>query len=157
MLTESFISGLQLPLENVAILPSDRQPVYSPQHVLEFFSPSDSVLIIAFSAGVVGAIAAARTWHRRGVSISALIAIDGWGVPLFGAFPTHRMSHDRFTHWSSALLGGSETSFYADPPVDHLNLWCAPQSVQGVIEPSNRTGTAATFICGLVQQYRILG
>ncbi len=152
-LTEKFIAAVALPLNKISVFPSDRQPVYSPQHILEFFSPRDSVVIIAFSAGVVGAIAAARIWHRQGSPILALIAIDGWGVPLFGDFPIHRVSHDRFTHWSSKLLGGSTTSFYADPAVDHLRLWHSPQTVQGLAEPSDQTGTVATFISEIVQQF----
>lgn len=149
-LTERFITALQLPLDRVSVFPSDRQPVYSPQQILEFFSPSDSVLIIGFSAGVVGAIAAARIWQRQGIRVSAFIAIDGWGVPLFGEFPIHRVSHDRFTHWSSALLGGGVTSFYADPPVEHLSLWHSPQVALGFVEPSNQASTAAIFITDLV-------
>lgn len=152
--TEGFIAGVQLPLELLSVFPSDRQPVYSPQHILNFFAPSDSVLIIAFSAGVVGAIAAARIWHRQGIQIAALIAIDGWGVPLFGDFPIHRVSHDRFTHWSSIVLGGNATHFYAEPPVEHLAIWQSPESVQGVVEPSNRVVTAATFISELVEAYK---
>ncbi|HTL90004.1 MAG TPA: hypothetical protein VL134_11430 [Leptolyngbya sp.] len=154
-LTEKFVAALHLPRETVAIFPSDRQPVYSPHHILEFFSPHHSVLILAFSAGVVGAIAAARIWQRQGISISAFIAIDGWGVPLFGKFPIHRISHDRFTHWSSTLLENSTPSFYADPPVEHLSLWHSPQLAQGMIQPSNQPGTAATFITDLIQHYSI--
>ncbi|MGB3188280.1 MAG: hypothetical protein WBB43_02490, partial [Limnoraphis sp.] len=63
--------------------------------------------------------------------VKALIALDGWGVPLGGNFPIYRISHDRFTHWSSALLGGGVESFYADPPVEHLDLWSSPQTARG--------------------------
>ncbi|MGG6264457.1 hypothetical protein ACQ4M3_16670 [Leptolyngbya sp. AN03gr2] len=149
-LTEAFVSKVPLSVERCSIFPSDRQPVYSSQHILEFFQPSNSVLIVAFSAGVVGAIAAARIWHRQGIRIARLIAIDGWGVPLFGDFPIHRMSHDRFTHWSSLMLGGNATHFYADPAVEHLTLWHSPDAVRGVIESSNREMTAADFISELV-------
>ena len=55
--------------------------------------------------------------------MKALIAFDGWGVPLVGNFPIYRISHDQFTHWSSELLGKGDKSFYADPPVEHLDLW----------------------------------
>jgi len=44
------------------------------------------------------------------------------GVPLVGNFPIHRLSHDYFTHWSSAVLGSGNDSFYADPPVEHLEM-----------------------------------
>lgn len=154
-LTQEFIAGLQRPPEQFLVFPSDRQPVYSPQHILNFFTPSDSVLVIAFSAGVVGAIAAARIWQRQGIRIAALIAIDGWGVPLAGAFPIHRISHDRFTHWSSLMMGGNATHFYADPAVDHLTLWQSPEAVLGIVEPSNRSVSAATFIGELLQHYTL--
>ena len=89
------------------------------------------VMIIGFSAGVVGAIAAARLWEKQGGKITGLVAIDGWGVPLGGNFPIHRLSHDAFTHWSSGLLGAGAGAFYADPAVDHLQLWQAPETVWG--------------------------
>lgn len=152
-LTDAFLSNLAL--RDCQVFPSDRLPVYSPQQLLDFFSPRDAVLIIAFSAGVVGAIAAARIWHRQGVRIAALIAIDGWGVPLSGEFPIHRVSHDRFTHWSSLMMGGNATHFYADPSVDHLMLWYSPTTVRGIVEPSNAVVTAATFITELIQDYTL--
>lgn len=161
VLTESFVSELSLEiLENCRIFPSDRLPVYSPQHLLDFFSPSEAVLIIAFSAGVVGAIAAARIWHRQGIRIAAFIAIDGWGVPLSGEFPIHRVSHDQFTHWSSLMMGGNATHFYADPSVDHLTLWHSPTEVRGVVvegivKPSNAVTTAAIFITEIIQHYKL--
>ncbi|NJK53546.1 MAG: hypothetical protein HC936_13370 [Leptolyngbyaceae cyanobacterium SU_3_3] len=57
--------------------------------------------------------------------------MDGWGVPLGGDFPIYRVSHDRFTHWSSAWWVAGLDSFYADPAVAHLDLWRSPQTVQG--------------------------
>ncbi|TVQ59923.1 MAG: hypothetical protein EA366_04155 [Spirulina sp. DLM2.Bin59] len=89
------------------------------------------VTLIGFSAGVVGAIAAARIWERQGGMITRLVAIDGWGVPLGGNFPIHRLSHDPFTHWSSALLGAGDMAFYADPGVEHWQLWQAPATAWG--------------------------
>ncbi|MBD2292737.1 hypothetical protein H6G06_04365 [Anabaena sphaerica FACHB-251] len=89
------------------------------------------VIFIGFSAGVVGAIGAATKWQLQGGNVKAFIAIDGWGVPLWGNFPIHRLSHDYFTHWSSVILGSGEDNFYADPPVDHLSMWRSPQQVQG--------------------------
>lgn len=86
---------------------------------------------VSFSAGVVGAIGAAWMWQFLGGTVKAFIAFDGWGVPLWGSFPIHRFSHDEFTHWSSALLGAGSDSFYADPPVAHLDLWAKPQIAQG--------------------------
>lgn len=112
-------------------------------HILEFLHQNindrlkSPVVFISFSAGVVGAIAAAYGWQLSGGHVKAFIAIDGWGVPLFGDFPIHRISHDYFTHWSSSLLGGGDNSFYADPPVDHLQMWENPQDVQGVWVTTN--------------------
>jgi hypothetical protein len=86
---------------------------------------------IGFSAGVVGAMGAAVAWELLGGKVQALFALDGWGVPTIGTFPIHRLSHDYFTHWSSALLGAGQDSFYADPGVAHLDLWRSPQAIQG--------------------------
>lgn len=108
------------------------------------FSLIPALVFVAFSAGVVGAIAAARLWQAQGGSVKALIALDGWGVPLYGKFPIHRLSHDYFTHWSSALLGSGCDNFYADPAVEHLDLWRSPQQTQGWQErsPIQLTGKA---------------
>ncbi len=155
MLTEGFIAGLRRSPELFSVFPADQYPSYSPHHILNFFDSIDSVLIIAFSAGVVGAIATARIWQRQGVRIAGFIAIDGWGVPLAGEFPIHRVSHDQFTHWSSLMLGGNAAHFYADPAVDHLTLWHSPETVLGRIEPSNRIVSAATFIGELIEHYTL--
>jgi hypothetical protein len=144
-LTQSFVSGLQERSPNsngensVDILTfSGEGPLtLSALHILDFLHQNlddklkSPVVFISFSAGVVGAIMAARMWQLFGGHIKAFIAIDGWGVPLGGDFPIHRMSHDRFTHWSSKTLGGGQNNFYADPPVEHLSMWQAPGTVQG--------------------------
>lgn len=93
-------------------------------------NPAD-LIVIGFSAGVIGAIAAAWAWQFQGHRLKALIALDGWGVPLGGNFPIHRCSHDYFTHWSSALLGSGTDNFYAEPAVEHLELWGKPAQVTG--------------------------
>jgi len=160
-LTRRFIADLQLS-HSPLIFPAEKAPAYSPLHILKFLLDADSIeplLLVAFSAGVVGAIGAARLWQNQGGSIKALIALDGWGVPLTGTFPIHRVSHDRFTAWSSALLDGdSSDSFYADPAVDHLTLWRSPQTVQGQWIPAHKDSrststTAASFITALLQRY----
>ncbi len=117
------------------------------------------LVFISFSAGVVGAIGAAWGWQLLGGRVAAFIALDGWGVPLFGNFPIHRLSHDYFTHWSSALLGSGFDSFYADPPCEHLSLWRSPQTVEGWWLPSD-VGTqqktrlsAAEFLTMLLKCY----
>jgi hypothetical protein len=175
------------------VFPSDRYPPYSAFHILEMLygwvgkpgqnlersnqnpfleslscssnSSNSSLVFLGFSAGVVGAIGAARTWQRSGGEVKALIAVDGWGVPLRGEFPLYRVSHDFFTHWSSALLGIGEESFYADPPVPHLELWRSPQTVQGyrlrgkerspsqVPHSSTQPTTAAAFLLNLLTRH----
>ncbi|MEM7725486.1 MAG: hypothetical protein AAF208_03835 [Cyanobacteria bacterium P01_A01_bin.45] len=116
--------------ENILILSS--------YHIVSFLKEKlgnnlDTPLVfISFSAGVVGAIGASHLWQSQGGNVKALIAIDGWGVPLLGSFPIHRMSHDYFTHWSSLLLGGGKNNFYAQPSVSHLELWRSPDLVKGL-------------------------
>lgn len=142
-LTESFWNFIQ---QRYVQLFADKPPVplvipeanpwgVSPSHVLRFLEQSVSIaepiLMISFSAGVVGAIAAAWVWQLRGGSVSAFVALDGWGVPLSGLFPVYRLSHDEFTHWSSQPLGMGQSPFYADPGVEHLDLWQSPDQALG--------------------------
>ena len=89
------------------------------------------LLFLAFSAGCIGAISAAQHWQHVGGTVLAFFAVDGWGVPLAAPFPTYRLSHDRWTHDTSALLGAGNTDFYADPPVAHRTLWRQPSRVEG--------------------------
>jgi hypothetical protein len=174
-LTEQFLEALlnemsefltgQPPL----VFPTQRYPAYSAPDVLRFIEhqlraehPNDflsvPLIIVSFSAGVAGAIAAAWGWQILGGHIKAFIALDGWGVPLIGSFPIHRVSHDYFTHWSSALLGAGKDSFYVEPPVEHLELWRSPHTASGwqlFDDPSHppiRT-TAASFIASLILRY----
>ncbi|MDJ0704602.1 MAG: hypothetical protein QNJ46_15065 [Leptolyngbyaceae cyanobacterium MO_188.B28] len=176
-LTESCLQSLTQYFPNLAqalVFPSHSQPAFSPFHLLQFLqqqtlSPNHStpatdlpLTFLSFSAGVAGAIGAASVWRRWGGQITAFIALDGWGVPLIGDFPIHRASHDEFTHWSSALLGSGEDSFYADPPVPHLDLWRSPHSVAGWRIHKTAHGreirtstTAAAFIATLLRRYEI--
>ena len=169
-LTESFVAGLQLDRicqsEDILIVPAKDYPVYSGWHILQFVRdqlptcppahpPTCPLIFISFSAGVVGAIAAGTAWRRMGGTVKAFIALDGWGVPLFGDFPIYRVSHDEFTHWSSALLGSGEESFYADPGVGHLELWRAPQTARGwwvKREGERELSTAAEFLAGVLER-----
>ncbi|MHC5596940.1 MAG: hypothetical protein ACYTXC_13535 [Nostoc sp.] len=183
-LTESFRVGL-LDLvsqsaiapnsANILIYPGKDVLVLSALHILQFLrvrlsnSPESSIIFISFSAGVVGAIGAAHLWQLLGGCVKAFIAIDGWGVPLQGNFPIHRMSHDYFTHWSSCLLGSGQNNFYAEPAVDHLSMWrclttsrsaSTPQTVQGcwvdssigIFPPKGRL-TASEFLLMLLKHY----
>ncbi len=175
-LTQQFLQGLlphfansTLQQTELLVFPVDRYPAYSGFHVLHFlqeqFSDTQSatllktpLVFVGFSAGVVGAIGAAWGWRGLGRSVSALIAIDGWGVPLSGDFPIHRMSHDHFTYWSSALLGAGTDSFYADPAVAHLDLWRSPQTVNGWwVSPDDSATptltTAASYLTALLCRY----
>ena len=169
-LTESFLAGLlelntSQKLENILIFPIEDYPAYSSGHILQFLRQNHSlslpIVFISFSAGVVGAIGAAWGWQLLGGEVTAFIALDGWGVPLTGSFPIHRLSHDYFTHWSSALLGSGEDSFYAAPSVEHLELWQQPQTVSGWwIHSQNDKSelktqtTAVQFLTMLLDRYK---
>jgi hypothetical protein len=171
-LTESFLDGLQGQLssesspnlvEKFLTFPAQNHPAYSAFHLLEFLrdrcSLESPLVFLSFSAGVVGAIGAAWAWQQWGGQVKAFVALDGWGVPLYGDFPIHRVSHDYFTHWSSALLGSGAESFYADPPVEHLALWRSPQTAQGWALPAptaktaTHSTTAALFLTHLLARY----
>lgn len=165
-LTEDFILGSGWGCRNLLIFPAQDYPAYSGVHILQFLGDRDRVpaaselIFISFSAGVVGAIAAALAWQLQGGKVKAFIAVDGWGVPLTGNFPIHRISHDYFTHWSSALLGSGLDSFYAAPPIEHLELWRNPQTARGWwVQHSEGTSktrsptTAAVFLNHLLQRY----
>ncbi|HEY9727146.1 MAG TPA: hypothetical protein V6D50_11925 [Chroococcales cyanobacterium] len=178
-LTQEFLKGLQDGdtghllsqwSESVLIFPIQDYPAYSAIHILEFLqdhigSTKPSLVLLSFSAGVAGAIGAAWGWQVLGGTVKAFLAFDGWGVPLYGNFPIHRISHDYFTHWSSALLGGGEDNFYAEPAVEHLDLWRKPNVCKGWwVHPATdgkrerRTHTTATkFVNQLLQQYIISG
>ena len=135
-LTQSFIQDLQCDphtANSILIFPTEKYPAYSALDIDRWLkqslpSPANTpaLTFITFSAGVVGGIGAAIAWQVQGGKIKAFIALDGWGVPLIGNFPIYRLSHDFFTHWSSAILGGGDESFYCDPPVEHLDLWRSP-------------------------------
>lgn len=167
-LTQEFIQGLKATSSNVnnfLIVPTHDYAVLSPIHILQFLQArlgnpqrrSPPVVFIGFSAGVVGAILSARVWQSLGGKVLALIAIDGWGVPLFGNFPLHRLSHDYFTHWSSTMLGSGHHNFYAEPAVDHLYLWRSPQNVSGCYAEDSQHLihlTAADFLIMLLERYR---
>ncbi len=174
-LTREFLAGLQtciaLPASLVWVFPAERYPAYSGLHVIQFIDRQMDVtgvaparpfplIWIGFSAGVVGAVTAAGLWRLRGETVAGLFALDGWGVPLAGDFPIHRVSHDSFTHWTSAWLGAGQDSFYADPPVTHLDLWRSPQTARGWWRSvgNGQTAiavTAAEFIATLLQRYGV--
>ncbi len=150
----------------VKIFPAHKHLAFSSLDILHFLCSQElageSLVFVSFSAGVVGAIGAAWMWQQMGGKVAAFIALDGWGVPLGGNFPIHRISHDRFTHWSSAILGSGGDGFYADRPVAHLDLWRSPQTAQGwqISQTADGTetakpATAATFLVHLLKQYGV--
>ncbi|MGL5063627.1 MAG: hypothetical protein ACRC62_26890 [Microcoleus sp.] len=163
-------------LDRALIFPAHQNPPYSALDIFNFLCnqqslvgtipprlpPGESLVFVSFSAGVVGAIGAAWMWQQIGGRVRAFFALDGWGVPLGGNFSIHRLSHDRFTYWSSALLGSGGESFYADPPVGHLDLWTSPHTATGWHNSKTAEGietekpaTAANFIVHLLKQYGV--
>jgi hypothetical protein len=139
-LTEDFLRAIEAP-DRWLVFPNSEYPAYSAIDIFNFLLKNkpdpafaSPVLFICFSAGVVGGIGAAIAWKMNGGKIKAFIAIDGWGVPLIADFPIYRFSHDYFTHWSSSLLGAGEDSFYADPEVEHLEMWRSPDKIMGWLE-----------------------
>ena len=175
-LTNNFLekfsfAGAGNPLKYL-VFPTQTYPAFSAFYLRQFLQqhlsfdrngkPEQPILLISFSAGVVAAIALAQSWSQAGGNIQALIALDGWGVPLSGPFPIYRLSHDHFTHWSSALLGRGQDSFYADPPVEHLELWRSPDTVQGwhcsntKNKETRSPTTAAQFITALLKRHPIV-
>ncbi|MCU0547225.1 MAG: hypothetical protein MUE44_34550 [Oscillatoriaceae cyanobacterium Prado104] len=153
-------------LDRALIFPAHQHPPYSAIDIFNFLCSQEltgeSLAFISFSAGTVGAIGAAWMWQQLGGKVGAFFALDGWGVPLGGDFPAHRLSHDRFTHWSSALLGSGGDSFWADPPIAHLDLWQSPQTAKGWHISHTASGTetakpttAAAFLVHLLKQYGV--
>jgi hypothetical protein len=126
-LTQSFVESIDWQGIEVLVFPGDLYRFLSEHHIAR----TSQLIFIGFSAGVVGAIAAAWLWQFSGGKVKAIIAFDGWGVPLFGNFEIYRFSHDYFTHVTSAWLGTGAASFYADPPVAHLDFWKSPHLTHG--------------------------
>jgi hypothetical protein len=150
-LTDNFLTNLPLNNYPYLVFPDHEKYAFSSEKLLTFiqkYAKNKEVLLLAFSAGVVGAIATAKKLEKS-QQIKGLIALDGWGVPLMSNVPLYRLSHDYFTYWSSNLLGAGEQNFYADPPVSHLDLWQFPHLAQGwqVIAPGCQVKcSAADFI-----------
>lgn len=136
--TQSFLAQLDQHPSTGAIaryvVPTDHVPAYSAYGVRRFLQASQleqqPLVFLAFSAGCVAAAGASRYYLQQGYDVRAVIALDGWGVPLAGPFAVHRLSHDWFTHLTTPQPGTSE-HFYADPAVPHADLWRLPQRVTG--------------------------
>ena len=171
-LTQSFLQELSLSNSksispvNTRIYNSRLYTTVSAVHILQdlikaYGQPRQAtpVLFISFSAGVLGALGAAWGWQLLGGKVKAVIAIDGWGVPLMGNFPIHRLSHDYFTHQTSIVVNRPEDSFYADPGVTHLQMWRSPSTVKGWATsadnfPVRSRFSAAEFILLLLKHYQ---
>ena len=171
-LTQSFLQELSLSNSNsnlsvnTLVFKAENYTVLSAIHILQeltqvYGQPRQAtpVLFISFSAGVIGALGAAWGWELLGGKVKAVIAIDGWGVPLMGNFPIHRLSHDYFTHQTSIVVNPSEDSFYADPGVEHLQMWRSPSTVTGWATsadnlPVRSRFSAAEFILLLLKRYQ---
>lgn len=173
-LTKSFVSGLlDFNPEILSCSSSVKILIYSGEglktlsafHILDFLfekieDVKSPVAFIGFSAGVVGGLQAAYLWQMFGGQVKMFIAIDGWGVPLAGNFPIHTISHDYFTHWSLICLIRGNNNFYAQPAVEHLEIWRSPQSVRGWwVNPESQTNnnkrylTVAEFLHMLLKHY----
>ncbi|PSB04839.1 hypothetical protein C7B64_02170 [Merismopedia glauca CCAP 1448/3] len=165
-LTQSFVDSVNWQGIEVLMFPSDLYPGYCGLDIYHFLSRhqidrTSQLILIGFSAGVVGAIAAAWLWQLSGGKVEALVAFDGWGVPLFGNFEIYRFSHDYFTHVTSAWLGTGVESFYADPPVAHLEFWRSPHLTNGysisnldIFSSLKQSITAANYLQYLLNKGR---
>ncbi len=123
-----------LPIDAIALFNWLIQTFGSPSTTTKNSQPSKvakaPLIAIGFSAGVVGLTGALHLWQQQGGKVAQFFAVDGWGTPIIG-MPVCRLSHDSFAHWSSLPLGAGKVNFYADPGVDHLQLWGSPAAVMG--------------------------
>ena len=139
-LTTDFVDGMQsiMGRQSHLVLPTQQYQPYCAIAILQWLqrhhpSPQNAPALsfIAFSAGVVGGIGVANWWQLQGGKVASFVAFDGWGMPLIGNFPVYRVSHDRFTHHTSGFSSGNQLNFYADPEVEHLELWSSPHTCNG--------------------------
>ena len=125
------------------IFPTNKYPAYDGQQIFRYIiknkinTHSDSLTFFAFSAGVVGAMGAARLWQRKGGRVKGFFAFDGWGVPLVADFPIHCFSHDQFTHHTSTFWVKNQDHFSAYPSVSHLDIWRSPFNLNGYWHKKN--------------------
>ncbi len=119
---QSQTPSLWIPPDRIAGWDTTQIHAYVQRHL----DPAQSIRILAFSAGCVGAAGLVPFWR-----VDQLIAVDGWGVPLWLPCPVVRLSHDWVTHNNGLLLGGGQEQFYADPFVPHEYLWGSLDQVRG--------------------------
>jgi len=157
-------SGANFPIENLSVYPTDLYPAYDGRRIYQFIQESYSqsnisypLIIIAFSAGVVGALIASRLWQRQGGKISALVAVDGWGVPLIADFPIYTLSHDYFTDLTLIRFNSQVESFYAYPSVSHEYIWRSPLQTRGWWQKpygTKQTSNAMAIIKYCLEKYQ---
>ncbi|MEM1367193.1 MAG: hypothetical protein AAGG02_04090 [Cyanobacteria bacterium P01_H01_bin.15] len=148
-LTVDFLKSLNsvgLPTADWLVFPAERLAPYDGFAIANFLEQqmsfperAPSITILSYSAGVVGALIAARMWQRRGGQIRQFFAWDGWGAPVTDDFPSFRISHDNFTHRTSCLLGSGCAQFWAEPGVSHHQVWQAPAQIFGYSSTAGRT------------------
>lgn len=166
--TNDFLGSLhneiiEIKEDNYLVFPS-QHPSYNGQSIYQFIldhhpypSSSDGLIMIGFSAGVVGALIASGLWQRNGGKVLALIAIDGWGVPLIANFPIHTISHDYFTHLTLIKFNHNCDSFYADPCVSHEQIWRSPLQTLGWWQRADGTkkrSNAIVLIKDCLEKYK---
>lgn len=148
--TRQWLKGMNLDQSEICCLPPS-VPVYSPKAVLQFYQAgcelTQPLMIVAYSAGNLGALGAAIQWQKGGGIVAKFIAVDPWGVPLRANFPIISLSHDACTDFYCQAWGIRDR-FVANPPVSHQKLWQCPQSAWGLglIHGKSRRLTAQTFI-----------
>lgn len=130
---------------NILVFPTEKNSPYDSLNIVNFLQKNclsreeNHLIFIGFSAGVVGALGAGRLWQRQGGQVLALLAFDGWGVPLIADFPIHCLSHDSFTHYCSTFWVKNSKHFVAYPRVSHQDIWRSPLTIQGYYYDDNKT------------------
>ena len=156
--TDRFVQQLNIP--GVCCVPASIAP-YNPIVLDQFTRSQDldsDLMVIAYSAGCVGALGWLPLWYRQQKTIKALMAIDGWPIPFWGKFPIYRVSHDLYTHRTTLRLGAGLEQFYCDPAVEHRSLWAYPETAWGLWnqvqkpQESHRT-TALDFLQCIVARH----
>jgi hypothetical protein len=136
--TDRFVQ--QLDIVGGCCVPAGVAP-YNPWALERFTQTQDldsDLVVLAYSAGCVGALGWIPLWQRQKKTIKALIAIDGWPIPFWHKFPLYRVSHDFYTHRTTLRLGAGLEQFYCEPAVEHRRLWTAPEKAWGLWNPSNK-------------------
>ena len=157
--TDRFVQ--QLGVSGICCVPVSVAP-FNPWSIEQFTQTQDldtNLVVIAYSAGCVGALGWIPLWHRQKKAIKALIAIDGWPIPFWGKFPIYRVSHDLYTHRTTLYLGAGREQFYCDPAVEHRNLWAYPEASWGLWVKQNDKqkktyrATALDFLQNIIERH----